>query len=108
MCIHLIYVFSPTSFQDSPPDVDHSNAYVPRGPTRGLDTSPLQQTWLALLQVVGSMLRCMPDAPAVCDAAVSVLVAGEARLLAACEPPAGTAQQPHTLAMAQVATVCAA
>lgn len=92
---------STTTSQDAAPTVDHSNAYVPLHPTRGLGVSPLQRAWLALLQVVGSMLRCAPDVPAVCDAAVSVLVAGEARLLAACEPPAATAQQPHTLAMAQ-------
>lgn len=64
--------------------------------------SPLHRVWMALLEVVGSMLRCAPDSPHVCDAVVAFMVAAEERLLAAVEPPGGTVVQPHTLAMAQV------
>ncbi|KAK9805788.1 hypothetical protein WJX73_010423 [Symbiochloris irregularis] len=54
--------------------------------------------WLAVLGTFGSLLRLLPTNAAVSRAALSLVVAGQQRLLLALEPAAGTRAQPLTLA----------
>lgn len=77
----------------SPEPPDWSGAY-----TRAGQPSQAHRQWLAILSILGSLLRVQPDSQPVADAALALVITGQDRLLAAVAPPAGSADQPLTLA----------
>lgn len=81
----------------SPEPPDWSGAY-----TRAGQPSQAHRQWLAILSILGSLLRVQPDSQPVADAALALVITGQDRLLAAVAPPAGSADQPLTLAGLQV------
>lgn len=76
--------------------VDYSNAYRQDG-----SPNPAHRLWCCVLSLMAVLLAALPGHGAVEGAALQLAVEAEPRLLLAVEPPAGSAQQPLTLAMAQ-------
>ncbi|KAK9846575.1 hypothetical protein WJX81_006919 [Elliptochloris bilobata] len=82
-----------------PSGVDYGGAYLPGSGA----PAPAHQQWLALAALAGLLQRGAAGWPEMCGALTALAVAGQARLLSALTPPAGTAAQPLTLAMLQEA-----
>ncbi|KAL4443613.1 hypothetical protein ABPG75_011350 [Micractinium tetrahymenae] len=81
----------------APPGVvDYSNAYRQDG-----SPNPAHRLWCCVLSLMAVLLAALPGHAAVEEAALQLAIEAEPRLLLAAEPPAASAQQPLTLAMAQ-------